>query len=357
MYRKKPPKSYKKKPNPRPIAHNGITPYFQQFLEWCAVMNYSQRTIDIRDINVSRFIYWCDERGIDQPQDVTKPILERYRRYLYYYRKTNGQPLGLSTQCQRLQPIKAFFKWLTKENHILYNPASELDMPRTQRRLPKHILSIDEVERILNQASLHGELGIRDRAIIETLYSTGIRRMECVNLKLYDIDLNNGTLMVRLGKGNKDRMVPIGDRACAWISKYIDEVRPGLAMTPDDGTVFLTEYGQAMIKNRMSDAVKKHMQAAGIDKEGACHLFRHSMATHMLENGADIRFIQAILGHSTLSTTEIYTQVSIRQLKDIHSATHPARLTRDKHQDNDVEDALLEALADEREEEQDNNNE
>jgi integrase/recombinase XerD len=351
VYRHKPPKPLKKKPDPRPIGHNGLTPYLTQFLEWCAVMHYSERTVEIREINLKRFIYWCDERGIDKPQDVTKPILERYRRYLYYYRKVDGQPLGLSTQCQRLQPIKSFFKWLTKENHILYNPASELEMPRVQRRLPKHILSVEEVRSILNQAAVSGELGIRDRAIIETLYSTGIRRMECVNLKLYDIDLNNGTLMVREGKGKKDRMVPIGERACAWVQKYLEEVRPTLAVTPDDGTLFLTEYGQPMIKNRMSDTVKKHMEAAGINKEGACHLFRHSMATHMLENGADIRFIQAILGHSTLSTTEIYTQVSIRQLKEIHKATHPAKLERSRERDSNDASALLKALANEGDEE------
>ncbi len=326
MYRHKPPKPYKKKPDPRPIGHNGITPYLHQFLEWCAVMHYSERTTEIREINLSRFIYWCDERCIDKPQDITKPILERYRRYVYYVRKTNGQPLSLNTQCQRLQPIKAFFKWLSKENHILYNPASEMELPRVQRRLPKHILTIEEIEQVLNQATLHGDLGIRDRAIIETLYTTGIRRMEAVNLNLYDIDINNGTLMVRQGKGKKDRMVPLGERACAWLNKYLEDVRPTLAATPDDGIVFLTEYGEPMIKNRMSDTIKKHIQAAGINKEGACHLFRHSMATHMLENGADIRFIQAILGHSTLSTTEIYTQVSIRQLKAIHKATHPAKL-------------------------------
>jgi integrase/recombinase XerD len=346
MYRRKPPKPLKRKPDPRPIEHNGLTPYLNQFLGWCSVMHYSERTIEIRETNLRRFIYWCDERGIDNPQDVTKPVLERYRHYLHHYRKADGQPLGLSTQCQRLQPIKAFFKWLTQENHILYNPASELDMPRVRRRLPKHILSIAEVNSVLQQASLHGVLGIRDRAIIETLYSTGIRRMECVNLKLYDIDINNGTLMVREGKGGKDRMVPIGERACAWVQKYIDEIRSSMVRLPDDGTLFLTEYGQAMIKNRLSDMVRKHMDAAGINKEGSCHLLRHSMATHMLDNGADIRFIQAILGHSNLSTTEIYTQVSIRQLKEIHQATHPATLRRTRRHDNN-ESALLETLEEE----------
>ncbi|HED52304.1 MAG TPA: site-specific tyrosine recombinase XerC [Gammaproteobacteria bacterium] len=333
MYKKKPPKPYPKKPDPHPIDHHGMTPYLATFLEWCAMKGYSERTITIRDLHLKRFIRWCDDRGLDQPQDITRPILERYRRHVYYYRKKDGKPLSLATQCQRLAPIKAFFQWLTKENHILYNPASELELPRQPKKLPQHILSVEEVEQVLDQASLHGERGIRDRAIIETLYSTGIRRTEAVNLKLYDIDLNHGTLMVRQGKGGKDRLVPLGERACAWLTKYIDEVRSTFVMEPDDGTLFLTEYGQPMIKNRLSDTVKKHIDAAGIMKPGACHLFRHAMATHMLENGADIRFIQMMLGHSTLSTTEIYTQVSIKKLKAIHAATHPARLARAKTAD------------------------
>lgn len=134
--------------------------------------------------------------------------------------------------------------------------------------------------------------------------------------------------MVREGKGKKDRMEPLGERACAWIQKYIEDVRPDYAMEPDEGYLFLTEYGQPMIKNRMSDMVKKHTAAAGINKPGACHIFRHSMATHMLENGADIRYIQMILGHSVLTTTEIYSQVSIKKLKETHSRTHPAKLNR-----------------------------
>jgi integrase/recombinase XerD len=185
-------------------------------------------------------------------------------------------------------------------------------------------LSADEVERILNQTLLHGELGIRDRAIIETLYSTGIRRAELANLKLYDIDTRNGTLMIREGKGKKDRMVPIGQRAGDWIDRYRDEVRPSLTVEPDAGYLFLHEYGEPFRGNRLTDLVKKYIQAAGVNKPGACHIFRHTMATLMLDNGADIRFIQAMLGHSDLSTTQIYTQVSIAKLKEIHALTHPA---------------------------------
>ncbi len=328
--RKKAQKTRPKKPDFEGIEHNEITDYLKEYLQWLAVRHYSPRTSGLRKVNISRFIQWCEARSIRHPREITRPMLERYRRYLYYYRKANGEPYGLSTQRTRLESVRGFFKWLTKENHLLYNPASELELPRQHQKLPKHILTTEEIEQIANQASLHDETGLRDRAIIETLYSTGLRKIEMINLKLYDIDLNNGTLMVREGKGRKDRMVPLGERAAQWIEKYIEEVRPGYAMEPDKGYVFITEYGEAMIKNRLSDAIKKHIEGAGINKPGACHIFRHSMATHMLENGADIRHIQLILGHSALSTTEIYTQVSIRKLKEVHALTHPAKLKKEK---------------------------
>ena len=337
-------KPFDKKPDPYGIHHTAFMPYLKQYLEWLAVRNYSKATVNLYDKAVSYFIQWCDERSLEKPQDITRQIIERYRRHLYYYRKSNGQPLSFSTQRRRLEPIKSFFKWLTRENFILYNPASELEMPRPTKRLPQHILSPQEIDTIMNQSLVDGVLGLRNRAIIETLYSTGIRRMEAVNLKLYDVDLINGSLMVRQGKGNRDRMVPIGKRACAWIEKYLNELRPELVTGQDDGILFLTEYGEPMINNRMSDTIKKIIKASGIDKPGACHLFRHAMATHMLENGADIRIIQMILGHAKLTNTEIYTQVSIGKLKEIHQATHPARLAKDPDEEAGRE-ALLTLLA------------
>jgi integrase/recombinase XerD len=271
-----------------------------------------------------RFIRWADERGIPRPQDVTRPILERYRRHLYHYRKENGEPLSFATQQQRLIPLRAFFKWLARENHILSNPASELELPRVHRKLPTHILSADDVEAVMAQTQLHGDFGLRDRAILETLYSTGIRRSELINLKLYDIDVKNGSLMVRQGKGQKDRYVPLGSRAIQWLKRYLEDIRPSIVIEPDEGYVFVHEFGEPFSKNRLSDMIKKHLRAAGVDKPGAAHLFRHAMATHMLTNGADIRFIQAILGHAQLTTTEIYTHVTIAKLKEVHAMTHPA---------------------------------
>jgi integrase/recombinase XerD len=227
-------------------------------------------------------------------------------------------------------PLRVWFRWLSRERHILHNPASELELPRLEHRLPKHVLTVAEVEAVLAQPDVHDPLGLRDRAIVETLYSTGMRRLELAHLKLYDLDTERGTVMIRQGKGKKDRMIPIGERAAAWIDKYVREARPHLVVEPDDGTVFLSSAGEPFSIDHLSDLVRGYVDAAKIGKRGACHLFRHTMATLMLEGGADIRFIQAMLGHADLSTTQIYTLVSIRKLKEIHTATHPARMERSK---------------------------
>jgi len=307
---------------------SSMVPYLARFIEYSNARGYSERTTELREGHLKRFITWCAERGVERVQDVTRPILERYRRHLYHYRKESGEPLSFATQQQRLLPLRAFFKWLSRENHILGNPASELELPRVHRKLPAHILSREDVEAVIAQTFIHGELGVRDRAILETLYSTGIRRSELAQLKLYDLDLKNGSLLVREGKGKKDRYVPLGARAITALKAYIEDVRPELVMGADDGHVFVHEFGEPFEKGRLSDLVKRYLLAAGIDKPGSCHLFRHAMATQMLENGADIRFIQAILGHAQLTTTEIYTHVSIAKLKEIHALTHPAERAR-----------------------------
>lgn len=312
-----------------PTDPDNLYAFMLRFLEAQRVKNYAARTIENREVYLRYFIEWCEERGLSRPQDITKPILERYQRYLFHYRKKNGEPLSTRSQHTRIVPVRAYFKWLTRENYILYNPASEIDLPRLEKRLPKHVLNQQEAELILSQPDLTTAFGVRDRAILETLYSTGIRRMEVIHINLYDIDGDRGTLMVRQGKGRKDRMVPIGERALDWIIKYRDDIRPELMMPNDDGTLFLTNLGEAFTRNRMTQLVRDYVKSADIGKEGSCHLFRHTMATLMLENGADVRFIQAMLGHANVSTTQIYTQVSIRQLKEIHTATHPAKANRE----------------------------
>lgn len=339
---------------------DSIWAYHLRFTRWQEERNYSWNTIEGRERTMRSFAIWAAERGVVRPQDVTKPILERWQRYLFLHRKADGQPLSIRSQISFTEPLKAFFKWLARDNYILYNPASDLVLPRIGRRLPHAILTAGEAERVISGVNVSTPNGLRDRAMLETLYSTGVRRQELIELKLYDLDRARGVIMVREGKGKNDRMIPIGARAVAWVDKYVEDVRADYASGADDGSLFLTIMGTPFKPGRLAEIVRAAIDQAGIGKRGACHLFRHTMATLMLENGADIRFIQAMLGHSQLSTTEIYTQVSIKQLKAVHSATHPAQPigTADRYAPSPAEtlggphvEALWEALEREADEE------
>lgn len=160
--------------------------------------------------------------------------------------------------------------------------------------------------------------------MLEILYSTGIRRTELLRLKIDDLDRERGVFAIREGKGKRDRTVPIGERALIWVDQYLSRVRPTMVTEPDSGLVFLTSTGVSFTPNHLSWLVRQYLRAANIAKGGACHVFRHTMATHMLEGGADTRYIQEMLGHARLDTTQIYTHVSIRKLKQVHTRTHPS---------------------------------
>ena len=296
-----------------------------QYLEWIAVRNFSEDTVNTRRAYLGYFHDWCRERGLEAPVEITRPVLERYQLWLYHYRKSNGQPLGFRTQHTRLQSIKSFFQWLTRQNLLLHNPASEIVLPRMEHRLPKYVLTVQEAEQIVQQPNVADAEGLRDRAILETFYSTGMRRMELAHLKVYDLDADRGTVMIRQGKGRKDRVIPIGERALAWIDKYLQESRPQLLTGgADEGTVFLTHVGEPFDRRQLTALVRGYLIESKVGKMGGCHLFRHTVATLMLENGADIRVIQQMLGHVKLTTTELYTRVSINLLRQVYSATHPA---------------------------------
>jgi integrase/recombinase XerD len=223
-----------------------------------------------------------------------------------------------------LSSLKSFFKWLTEENYLLYNPASELKLPKPPKKLPRTILSEDVMTDLMNQPDITTPDGLRDRTLLEVLYSCGLRRTELANLKIYDIDLKRSVLSVREGKGGKDRLLPLGERTLSWLTIYLHDVRDQLAGPLDDERLFITDYGEPFNGGILGRLVKKYMKQAGIDVTGSCHLLRHAMATHMLEHGADIRFIQAMLGHDDLNSTQIYTRVSVEKLREIHHATHPA---------------------------------
>jgi len=309
---------------PEVLPATQLEAMMRDHLHALAIQNYSEHTVRNRQVHIGFFLQWCRERGLTEPVEVTRPVLERYQRHLFHYRKKNGEPLSFRSQHACLVPLRVWFRWMTRQNHILHNPASELELPRLGRALPKNIFSAAEVERIMVLCQIEEPIGLRDRAILEVLYSTGIRRLETIQLKLYDLSLDRGLILVRQGKGKKDRYVPIGERAIAWLEKYVREARPQLAIEPDDMTVFLTAQGEPFSRDHLTFVVRGRIEDAKLGKGGACHLFRHTMATLMHENGADIRHIQALLGHEDIRTTQIYTQVAIRALQQIHAATHPA---------------------------------
>jgi len=331
-------RSRKRTPKPRPAPETAVERLLEQYLDYIRVRNYSEATVENRRMHNRRFIAWCRERGITEPIEVTRPVLEAYQRHLFHYRKKDGQPLAFNAQQSRLGSIRVWFKWMARQHHILHNPASELEMPRMGLRLPRAVLTAAEAEQILAQPDIRDPLGLRDRAILETLYSTGMRRSELANLRLRDLDAEGGTVMIRQGKGNKDRIIPLGDRAAAWIRKYLVESRPQLTPDPAEGAVFLSQAGESLSLAYLTEMVGHYVVESGVKKRGACHMFRHTMATLMLEGGADIRFIQAMLGHTDLKTTEVYTHVAVRKLQEVHRATHPAKLEHDKR-------ALMQALA------------
>ncbi|MEN9593512.1 MAG: hypothetical protein RJA21_1988 [Gemmatimonadota bacterium] len=292
-------------------------------VEWMRVRNYSDVTATERGLLLGEFVRWAVERSVNAPEEVTKPVLERYARWLYHYRKKNGKPLGAGTRAQRIIALRMFFKWLCREDHLPSNPASELETPRRERRLPKAVLSASEAERVLAVPDIATPEGLRDRAILEVLYSTGMRRRELAGLMIHDVDTERGTVMIRQGKGKKDRLIPVGERALAWVARYVSEVRPDAAGAREGEPLFLDASGAAIDPDWLTSRVSDLVETADLGKQGSCHMFRHTCATLMLENGADVRFIQQQLGHAELSSTQIYTHVSVRLLKEIHTRTHP----------------------------------
>ena len=171
----------------------------QDYLEWLLVRNYSSRTVTAREAYLASFIQWCEERSLLHPQEITKPILERYQQALFHQRMANGRPLTFRTQRGRLSIVRTFFKWMTRQNVLLYNPASEIELPKSEHRLPRHVLTVSEVESVLNLPDVREVLGIRDRAILEVFYATGMRRAELVALGVFDVDMGRQTAFIRQG--------------------------------------------------------------------------------------------------------------------------------------------------------------
>jgi integrase/recombinase XerD len=305
---------------------DGLAVLMDAHLLRLAVKHQSPRTIETRRRALVLFVRWCQERELITPQQITRPILESYQRHLWSYRTKDDKPLGIGTQINRLAAVRGLFKWLVREAWLDADPAAHLEMPKEVHKLPTDTLSESEVAAILSAPNTADPLGIRDRAMLELMYSTGIRRAELARLELRDLHRERRTLHVE-GKGNKDRIVPVGERALLWVENYLNNVRPLLAVHLDEQRLFITGYGRGFSANSLGNLIKQHVEKAQPGRSGNCHLLRHACATHMLEHGADVRIIQQLLGHAKLETTQIYTEVSIKLLQDVHARTHPAAQT------------------------------
>lgn len=293
------------------------------YLESLLARNYSANTVEGRRYALKIFLGWAAERDVTRAAQVTRPMLEAYQRHRWKATRPDGRPMSWSTHHGQLGTLKDFFRWLTRQDVILHNPASELELPRPEYRLPAEALPRAEIERLLAVPAVADPLGVRDRAMLELFYSSGLRRTELCRAGLTEVNLERRTLTVRHGKGKKDRVVPLGERACHWLERYLVEVRPRLSLDQREPAFFLTGYGTAFNPDVVSRQVSAWMKAAGLPKKGSCHLLRHTCALHMLEGGADIRYIQQLLGHASLETTAIYTEISIKQLQEVHARCHP----------------------------------
>ncbi|MBL8113182.1 MAG: site-specific tyrosine recombinase XerC [Acidobacteria bacterium] len=328
MTARKTVKKSRRKAFPEGPSVRSLAALSRVYLEALLVRGLSQRTADTRRKDLTLFLEWCHERDLLFPQEIARPILESFQRHLFHYRKRNGAPLTLETQIRTLYSLRGLFGWLVKAGHMSANPASDLDLPKPPPRLPKATMTIEETERVLAVPDLRDPLGIRDRAILELLYATGIRRSELSQLGLWDLTLPGGTLRIRHGKGGRQRIVPVGERAAYYIGLYLDVARPMLSAGDDRGALFVTRTGGPFVPDALSELVRRCLKEAGLSSKGCCHLFRHTMATLMLDGGADVRYVQEMLGHQKLTSTQIYTHVAIGKLQRVHAATHPgARLS------------------------------
>ncbi len=307
------------------------------YLQHMQLKNYSPFTIRQNEQYLRLFLQFLRGQGITELKQVKPETLEGYKKYLFLYQKKNSESLSSTTITGRLIQVKLFFRFLIKKGYIFSNPAENWQMPRETKSLPRGIMTVKEINTILKQPDLRTLLGYRDRTILEILYSTGIRAGELTRLKISDIDFEKQLLRITRGKGEKDRFVPLNNPTCRFLNRYLAKIRPQLAQCPrpcghnwrersktGEGVLFLTSYGGALTRQWLAVTVKKHLKQAGITKEVApCHSFRHSVATHLLEDGMDIRYVQAFLGHENIQTTQVYTHVEKEKLREMLERYHP----------------------------------
>ena len=279
---------------------------------------YSPATVDNYSDQLKRFGAWLARAGLLDLRQITKAHIDTYQRHV------RSEAISVETQALRLRAVKRLFEHLTAGGQLVFNPAEHVIELRRADRLPRPVLTVRETERLLDAPNTSLPLGMRDRALLEVLYSTGIRVGELEQVTVHHVDLSLQTLQVRHAKGGRPRVVPLGKNTTRWLKEYLTQVRPKLAKRrPFERALFLVVGGKPLKQTQIRRLIQCYRRAAKIKKRVTPHLLRHSCATHLLAAGADIRMIQQLLGHVSLDSTVIYTRVQPLEVKATHRRTHP----------------------------------
>jgi integrase/recombinase XerD len=300
-----------------------IKDLIQEYLRHLRALNTSGFTQQSSKSVLKLFAAFLAQEGITGIEELTRDVLEEYREEIAFAFTAKGKPLALRTQSKRLSVVKAFTRYLKEHDYLVDDPGARLKHPRTPRRLPRAILNEPDMRKLLAAPDSHTNHGYRNRVILELLYDTAIRRSETAGIRLTDIDLDGGCILIR-GKGDKERVVPLSDRVCGILRNYILAVRPCFVKGTDPGYLFLNRWGAGVHPHVIWTTVHNASRQAKLKSQVSTHMLRHTCATHMLRNGAPVRHIQEMLGHESLETTQIYTHVTINDLKEVHAKYHPS---------------------------------
>lgn len=292
--------------------------YLKHFLHYLAVeRGLARNTLEAYERDLTSFLeYMSDKQGITTLDQVDRVHIVNYLMFL----RESGR--ASSTVARTMTSIRSFFKFLVREQILAADPSIYMDTPKTDKKLPK-VMNLEEVERLLDAPQVKEPAGIRDKAMLELLYASGIRVSELVSLNVGDLNLGMGFVRC-IGKGSKERIIPLGRIALDWLDRYIQTARPKLLKGRlSEQALFVNRNGGRMTRQGFWKIIKQYGKEANIDKDITPHMLRHSFATHLLENGADLRAVQEMLGHSDISTTQIYTHVTKLRMKDVYNRTHP----------------------------------
>ena len=293
-----------------------------QLYEEDLVARYAPRTVPHYLGQVRPFLAWLEGQDVELSEVKPRDLLA-YQSALYAFRRTDGRPYSAAYQANRLVVLKHLFRFLYRRGYLLYDPAADLELPRLEKRLPRVILTPREARKVIEAPDTRTPQGLRDRAILETLYATGIRVSELSGLTPYDVDTEERVLKVVLGKGRKDRNVPLTRAAAEAIEAYLVKGRPKLQGPRKARFLFLQDRGGKLDRATAARIVSAWAQKAGVKKHVTPHTFRHTLATQLLRGRADIRHIPALLGHASLATTQRYTRVEVSDLRQVVERAHP----------------------------------